>query len=138
MLVVKALASLQPVRLFKRHWDEQFEQETAAGLMAIIREFLEPRRLPAVHRLVVFRIVANQHLGESRRKGLDMISPSIAVFEDKLLLAALFGRRASDEALRTGITENRGAELLVDQDSRRLARRAFAQRQLESLVDHLF
>jgi hypothetical protein len=137
MQVVKALASLEPIRLFERHRDEQFEQETAAGLVAVVREFLEPRCLPAVHRLVVFRIVANQHLDESRRKGLDMISPSIAVFEEELLLPALFGRRASYEALRAGIAKNLGAELLVDQDTRRLPRRPLAQRQLESFIDYL-
>ena len=79
----------------------------------------------------------HQHLGESRRKRLDMVAPSIAIFEDELVLAALFGRRASNEALFTGVAKNPGAELLVNQDSRSLPGRAFAQRQLEPVIDHL-
>ena len=66
-----------------------------------------------------------------------MLLPPVAIFEGEFVLAALFGGRASDVALRAGVAKDRGAELLVNQNARGLPRRAPAQRQLESFIDHL-
>jgi hypothetical protein len=62
---------------------------------------------------------------------------AVAVFELELLLAALLGGGAGNEAVRARVAQDRGTELLVDQDARRLARRTLGQRELQPVVDDL-
>ena len=65
-----------------------------------------------------------------------MILPSIAIFEFELLLAAFLAGHASGEALRAGITENRGTVLFVDQDTGLFLRHTAGDGGKEALIDY--
>ena len=106
-------------------------------LVHVVRQLAQPRRLPAVHRLVAFGVVAHQHLDEGRLEIGDVLGIAVAVFELELLLAALLGGGAGDQAVRARVAQDRGTELLVDQDARRLARRILGQRELQPVIDDL-
>src|SRR5579872_4322642 len=58
-----------------------------------------------------------------------------AIFEIELLLAALLRRAGGGEALGLRIAQQRGAELLIDQDARLLPGRARGARRLEAVID---
>jgi hypothetical protein len=49
---------------------------------------------------------------------------AVAVFELELLLAALLGGGAGDQAVRARVAQDRGAVLLVNEDAGRLARQS--------------
>ena len=71
-----------------------------AALVHVVRQLAQPRRLPAVNRLVALGIVAHQHLDKGRLEIGDVLGIAVAVFELELLLAALLGGGAGDQAVR--------------------------------------
>jgi hypothetical protein len=61
----------------------------------------------------------------------------LAVLEVELVLSAFLGRTGGDDALGLRIAQDRGAELLVDQDAGLVGGRAAAQRRAEAVLDDL-
>jgi hypothetical protein len=74
------LVALQHVGLLVRHWHQQFEHEMLADPVHVVGQLAQPRRLPAVHRLVTFGIVAHQHLDEGRFEIGDVLGVAVAAF----------------------------------------------------------
>ena len=120
--------------LFRR--DQQLEHEAAApGALQVVREPLQSRGLALVERPVALGVVAHQDLAEGRIEGLDMAGEVLAVLEVELVLPAFLRRTGSNDELGPGIAQDGGAELLVDQDARPVARRAAGQCREEAVVD---
>ena len=59
--------------------------------MQVVGQPLQAGRLPPVQGRVAFRVVAHQHLAESRVESLDVLGEILAVLEIEFVLAALFG-----------------------------------------------
>ena len=61
----------------------------------------------------------------------------LAILEVELVLAALLGRTGGDDTLGRRIAQDRGAELLVDQDAGLVLGHAAGQRRAEAVIDDL-
>src|SRR5262249_1190931 len=131
------LVALDPLqlRLLRRH--QQLEHVQPLAAVQVVRQPLQPRRLPLVQGLLPLGVVTHQHLAEGRVHRLDVFGEVLAVLEIELVLAALLGRAGRDVAAAVGVAEDGGAELLIDQDARLLLRHPGSDGHLEALVDDL-
>src|SRR5262249_7727620 len=125
------------LRLLRRY--QQLEHKQAATLiMQVVRQPLQPSRLPAVYCLVALGVVAPQKLAERRSEGLDALGEVLAVLEIELLLPALFGRAGGYVAPRRRVAKDGSTELLIDQDAGFPLGDSGRNSSLEAVVDHLF
>ena len=88
--------------------------------------------LTAVHRLVVFGIVAHECLDECRFVFLNLRLVLVAVFKLELILSALFGGQAGDIALLDTVAQDAVAELGVNQNACAFFRHTFASATLNA------
>src|SRR4029077_18295413 len=70
-------------------------------------------------------------------EGVDMQREILAIFEIEFVLPTLLNAAGGRVVVRRRIAEDRGAELLVGQDSGLLLRHAVLDRGLEAVVDYL-
>src|SRR5262249_6551384 len=115
--VVRPLVAVQflELRLLRRH--EELEHELPPRAMEILGEVAEACHLAAIHRCLALRVVAHEDLAEGGRERLDMARVIVAVLEIELVLATLLGGGGGEKAPRSGVAEDRGAELLVDEET---------------------
>src|SRR6185436_6172096 len=115
--IVRALVSVElfELRLLRR--DEQLEHELPRRPVEILGQVAQATRLATVHLRVALRVVAHEDLAEGRRELLDVTRERVAVLEVELVLAALLRRRGGEKATLPRVSEDRGAELLVDEDA---------------------
>ena len=92
-------------------------------------------RLAPVHLRVALRVVAHEDLAEGGQELLDVAREVVAVLEVELVLTALLRRGGGEEATRPRVAEDRGAELLVDEDARARLRHATRDGGKEAVVD---
>src|SRR5439155_10907211 len=110
------------LRLLGRH--QELEHETASRSAKILGETPEAGRLAAVQGGVPLGVVTDEHLAEGRAELLDVADKLVAVLEIELLLPALLDRGGGEIPLARGVAQDRGAELLVDEDTGTLLRDA--------------
>src|SRR5439155_11898598 len=125
---------LLELRLLGRH--QELEHETASRSAKILGETPEAGRLAAVQGGVPLGVVTDEHLAEGRAELLDVADKLLAVLEIELLLPAFLDRGRGEISLARGVAQDRGAELLVDEDTGTLLRDAGGDGGLETVVDH--
>src|SRR5207302_1251852 len=110
---------------------------SASPRREVIGEALQSPDLPLVQRAVALRIVAHQDLAEGRVEGLDMAGEILTILKVELLLAALLRRTGGGGALGGRVAQDRGAELLVDEDAGLGGGRAAGQRPPGAAINDL-
>ncbi len=133
--VVRALVAVElfELRLLRRH--QELEHELPPRAVQVLGQVEQPSRLAAVHLRVALRVVAHEDLAEGGRERLDVARVVVAVLEVELVLAALLRGRGGEKPPRPRVAEDRGAELLVDEDTGVRFRHAAGDGGEETLVD---
>ena len=103
--------------------------------MQPLGELAEASRLAAIEIGAAFRVVAHEDLGEGGVERLDVGAEVVAVLEVELVETALLDRHRQDAPVGLGLAGDGLAELLVDENTRSVVRRAVRQGELESLED---
>src|SRR5215208_2230150 len=138
VVAVGVAAHLLHLLVRRRH--EELEQEQAAVVVEPVGETLEPLELALVHLAVgVVRVVADEDLGEVAVELLDVGAEVVAVVEVELVLTGLLYRHRELEAalLRLLGDALRCAELLVDEDARRVLVEPLVGGDLHALPDQV-
>ena len=122
--VVAIAVAVDALELCLRGGHQQLEQEFPRGpairlLVQPVREALEAPELAGVQLRVVLRVVADEDLREIRIEPLDVRAELLAVIEVELVLTGLLDRHRELQPVLARPLRNVGAELLVDQHSRR-------------------
>src|SRR6266446_6609542 len=117
--IVGLLSSFEAIKLRLLHRDQQFEHKLTGTAVAvqIFRQSPQTSCLPPVKNLVALGVVTNQDLAEGQVKVFNMLLEIFAVFEVEFILTTLLRRATGYVSVFNCISENRGAELLVNQDS---------------------
>jgi hypothetical protein len=92
--------------------------------------------LPPVKDPITLRIVTDKDLAKGHVKGFNMLLEIFAVFEVEFILATLLRRATGYVSVFNCIAENRGAELLVNQNSSLMFGNAVIDGSNESVVDY--
>ena len=105
--------------------------------MQPVGELLEPPELALVHLGVAVGIQTHEDLREVRVVVEDVLAEVLVVLEVELLLAGLLDRLGELEPVLAGERRDVGAELLVDENARRVGVDAALDGDLHALVDQL-
>src|SRR5882724_4104546 len=114
---------------------EELEHELPLRAMEVIGQVAQASRLAAVHRCVALRVVAHEDLAEGGRERLDVARVIVAVLEIELVLATLLGGGGGEKPLPPGVAEDRGAELLVDEETGTFLRHPTGDGREQAVVD---
>jgi hypothetical protein len=92
--------------------------------------------LPLVKGPIALGVVTNKDLAEGQVKVFNMLFEIFAVFDVEFILTTLLRRATGYVSVFNCISENRGAELLVNQDSSLIFGNAVIDGSSESVVDY--
>ena len=115
--VVRALVAVELLELRLLRWHQELEHELPPRAVQVRGQLAQPSCLAAVHLRVALRVVAHEDLAEGGGERLDVARVVVAVLEVELVLAALLRRRSGEKTPRPRVAEDRGTELLVDEDA---------------------